>query len=81
MSTNTTITHQDIARAIEASASMLPKYMSHASSSTSNSGSNAGSPKNNLSNNDTDWYHQPPPPPPSPVSFPASLAGGSEVHQ
>lgn len=81
MSANTTITHQDIARAIEASASMLPKYMSYASPSASNAGSNAGSPKNSLPNNDSDWYHQPPPPPPSPVSFPASLVGGTQVHR
>ncbi|KKA22392.1 hypothetical protein T310_3598 [Rasamsonia emersonii CBS 393.64] len=66
---------QDISRAIEASASMLPKYYTYnqyesaaakESSTIDNNGNDASSFV------DWDHHHQPPPPPPSPVGFPSS---------
>ncbi|CRG84639.1 hypothetical protein PISL3812_01896 [Talaromyces islandicus] len=65
--------HQDIFRALEASASMLPKYYTNAKKTASASESKTLSGEMDGSAY-SDYYHlhQPPPPPPSPVGFPSS---------
>jgi hypothetical protein len=67
------VRHQDIFRALEASASMLPKYYVNAKKSASASESKASSAElEGSAYSDYHHLHQPPPPPPSPVGFPSS---------
>lgn len=76
-SSSASFSHQDISRALEASASMLPKYYtSYANRKTASSASSPAAMEHvGLSGDyypDHHYVHQPPPPPPSPVGFPSS---------
>ncbi|QKX58932.1 uncharacterized protein TRUGW13939_06060 [Talaromyces rugulosus] len=63
------VRHQDIFRALEASASILPKYYTNAKKSESKASS---AELEGSAYSDYHHLHQPPPPPPSPVGFPSS---------
>jgi hypothetical protein len=74
-SSSARFSHQDISRALEASASVLPKYYTYADKKPSPASSPAAMMENiSLSGDYVDhhYFQQPPPPPPSPVGFPSS---------
>uniref|UniRef100_A0A093W3M4 Trihelix transcription factor GTL2 n=1 Tax=Talaromyces marneffei PM1 TaxID=1077442 RepID=A0A093W3M4_TALMA len=65
---NAALNHQDIFRALEASASLLPKlFLSSAVTSSDMSSSSATHVEYS-----EHQYQNPPPPPPSPIGFPSS---------
>ncbi|KAF3400481.1 hypothetical protein DPV78_004880 [Talaromyces pinophilus] len=65
---NAALNHQDIFRALEASASLLPKsFVASAVSSSDKSSSSA----THIEYSDHQ-FQNPPPPPPSPIGFPSS---------
>jgi hypothetical protein len=75
-SSSASFSHQDISRALEASASVLPKYYTYADKKPCSSASSPAAMMENVSLSgdyvDHHYFRQPPPPPPSPVGFPFS---------